>query len=302
MFEYYFTTMKKIHFTGLLFIGLINGLLAQQMPNQNFEQWDTIGDYTQPSSWFTLNQLTVLGFEAGTTLDTQSHSGNYAVRLETKTNGAFAVPGLLSTGPVLSPNLQPDFSGIWVPFNHKPDSVVCYLKAAPQANDSSVIAVQFTRWNQALSKTDTVGGGAFYASQTIDSFTRISLPVVYDLPFQPDTMMMIATSSASRTNPIVGSWLVIDEVTFIYNQPTSLPMLNSSTTKPQIYPNPCSSYLYVNLRQTAAQNVKIINTLGQLVSEHFINGESTIHVGLMQAGAYLLVCEDGTVFRFVVQP
>ncbi|MCU0441210.1 MAG: T9SS type A sorting domain-containing protein [Bacteroidia bacterium] len=294
--------MKKIQFTCLLFIGLVNGTMAQQVLNQNFEQWDTIGDYTQPSSWFTLNQLTVLGFEAGTTLDTQSYSGNFAVRLETKTNGAFAVPGLLSTGPVLNPNLQPDFSGIWIPFNYKPDSVVCYVKAAPQANDSSVIAVQFTRWNQALSRTDTVGGGAFYASQTIDSFTRISFPVEYDLPFQPDTMMMIATSSASRTNPITGSWLVIDEVIFVYNQPTSLHVLNSSVTKLQVYPNPCSSNLHVNLGQTAPQNVKIINTLGQLVSEHFINAESIINVGLMQAGAYLLVCEDGSVARFVVQP
>lgn len=291
--------MKNTILVFSFLTGMVKSVLAQQLPNQNFEQWDTIGDYVQPTSWYSLNPLTLIGLEAGTTIDTQPYNGAFAVRLETKSNGMFAVPGLLSTGPVLKPNLEPDFTEIRIPFAYKPDSVVCYVKGNPEPNDSGVIAVQFTHWNEALSKVDTLGGGAIYIQDEIASFTRMSFPIEYDLPFQPDSMFMIATSSASRTNPVIGSWLVIDGIEFIYNQTTSVKAPQQTKDLVTVFPNPCNTQLHFKFQNNQTHTFCIVNSLGQLVGQ--FDGTTQLDIQYLQSGMYTVMFEDGSSTRFLIQ-
>lgn len=281
--------MKKLILLLALFINLTIGLRAQQFSNTGFEQWDTIGDYTQPSHWFTLNKLVQFGLEPSTMLATNAHSGNYAVLLESKSSPFADYSGVLCTGPILNDLNEPDFSNIKIPFNYAPIKFRCYFKAMPMPNDKGVLGVYLTKWNATTMQTDTVAEAGLEFANTVSEFTLAEVPFVYHQKVMPDSAFLIVSSSEDGFNPVVGSKLWLDDLELVY---PAAGLMNKDEMLVKTYPNPATNVLHVNTAQRLVE-IEMLNTLGEVVLKHsLVNYKAELDVQSLPNGMYILYCND----------
>ncbi|MES2559688.1 MAG: T9SS type A sorting domain-containing protein [Bacteroidota bacterium] len=261
----------------------------QQITNAGFESWDTIGGYSQPSSWFTLNALTQFGYDPTTTLTTDAHSGSYAVKLESLAGPSSDLSGVLCTGPILNAGLQPDFSKMKVPFSSKPQSLEVYFKSFPQPGDICVVAMFLTRWNVALQKTDTVAEAGFEFDDSVGVYTLATCPFVYSSPLQPDSMFIIASSSKDGFNPTVESMLILDDLRLTYS--TGLNDITISSL--QVYPNPANTEFAIHSDEMISGTIKIYSVTGTISHEQDINAkQASINVSALADGIYMMVLQS----------
>lgn len=283
--------MKRITTTFVLMLLLTRYAGAQQqIANSGFESWDTIGDYTQPSNWYTLNPLAAFGFDPSTTITNDAHSGNYAVQLESLSGQFTDISGVLCTGPILNENLQPDFSKMKVAFASKPVALQFYYKAFPQQGDTGVLAMYLTRWNTALQKTDTVAQASMSFADSVSVYTLANCVFNYYSPLQPDSMFIIGSSSIDGFNPTIGSKLLLDD--FLLTYPTTglndmyLPSLS-------IYPNPVQHELRIQSDEEIKGVMKLYSVTGKLIAEKVVNGKNTIvDVSTLGDGIYFVILQS----------
>lgn len=278
--------MKRITTTFALLL-LLTGYAGaqQQVNNAGFESWDTIGDYTQPKNWFTLNSLATFGYDPSTTITSDAHSGSFAVQLESiAAPGAGAdLAGVLCTGPILTPTFTPDFTKMKVPFNSKPLSLQVYYKSFPQAGDTCLLGMCLTRWNLALQKTDTIAEAGLKFDHTVGEYALASCPFVYNSPLQPDSMFIIVSSSCDGFNPVIGSKLILDDLHLTYS--TGLSDVTGLSL--QLYPNPANAQLTIQTAETGL--LRLYSITGVLVHQQSVNAKQTsVDVSTLADGMYFM--------------
>lgn len=214
--------MKKI-FTIIAASLMISGLANAQdpaTPNAGFEDWTQVGSRYDPNNWNNLNPSTaILGVYTCTRASgIDKHSGNYAIKLQTKTVFFQTANGVATTGNLITTAPYGVTGGR--PFTGRPDSISGWFKYAPAGADSGF--VQF----QLFAAGDTVGNVRFqtgnYATST---YTRFSAPIIYSSTATPDTALWLISSSRAA-NPIVNSALYLDDLQLIYNP---APVCNTPT-------------------------------------------------------------------------
>lgn len=282
----------------MMLLGATGLLQAQQISNGGFERWDTLGDYSQPSNWYTLNKLTEVGFDASTLLSTESHSGNFAVLLESK-EGQFAdLSGVLCTGPLLNERLEPDFSQMKVPYFGRPDSLIFWYKADPEAGDTSIVSMTLTRWNSSLQIADTIGSAFMLIGDSVPNYTRVSLAFTYYSNVLPDSMYIIATSSINGFNPTPGTRLWLDDLE-VKGMRTSIQ--EQTPIEALVYPNPASTTVQIHT------NEKLSWELFSAEGKSVLQGINTqdVEVSGLTNGIYMLMLrrDDGSMksVRLLVQ-
>lgn len=269
----------------LLFTGYAKA--QQQITNSSFESWDTLGDYTQPSNWFSLNPLTTFGYDPSTIITSDAHTGNYAVQLESIAGQFSDISGVLCTGPILNSGLQADFTKMKVAFSSKPQALQVYYKAFPQLNDTCVVAMYLTRWNMALQKTDTVARAGFEFKDSVGVYTLANCPFEYYLPVQPDSMFIIASSSIDGFNPTVGSKLILDDFHLTYS---TTGLAEKDKVGFSVYPNPAQSYL--TLETTEHGILDVYSLSGAAIMRQNIDQlNQTIDISSWAEGLYMLVLQ-----------
>ena len=82
-------------------------------------------------------------------------------------------------------------------------------KFQPKGGDSCVIGIGLTKWNNGA--RDTIGIGVFSTHDTIASWTPFSAWIDYSTTTTPDTMNILAISSATQ-NPTAGTILFVDDL------------------------------------------------------------------------------------------
>lgn len=272
----------------LLVTGLTNA--QQQIANAGFESWDTKGDYTEPTEWYSLNALVQFGFDATTIMTTDAHGGTYAVRLESKASPFSDLSGVLCTGPILNEQMDADFTKMKVAFSGKPEKFEFYFKADPEPGDSSVISMCLTRWNVALQQTDTVGEASMLFYDSVGIYTHASIEVEYSSPLPPDSMFIIASSSADGFNPTVGSSLTLDDLLFVY-PPTGVSNV-STQLDAVVYPNPAREILYVKMQESQKGTITVYDLLGNKVYNESFNGrEIAVNTMAMAEGLYIIAVQ-----------
>jgi hypothetical protein len=101
--------------------------------------------------------------------------------------------------------------------------------------------------------------------------------------------------SYSATN-----WTNVDP-TVIYNTnctSTSLNSLNDNLLKMNIYPNPTSSLLYIEVKEQ--KQLSVVNVLGDIVLKQTINGLSKIDVSNLTSGVYFIQdSKSGKAIKFI---
>jgi len=198
----------------------VNLLRAQTViPNGGFENW-TSGTYSDPVGWDTpneeLNLIPFVGISVVTKSTDHYGTGVYSAKLETKhyVFGSIDVPGFMTCG-----DLTIDFgAGSFilsggVPVIDIPTHLKGYYKYLPKGGDSCVIGIQLTHWSGASS--DSVGIGYFSTKDTVTDWTPFSAWINYISTEAPDSMNIIAMSTAQEFMTI-GTILYVDELFLDY--------------------------------------------------------------------------------------
>ena len=203
-------------FAACLTFAYFTGMAQNQIPDGDFESWasDALNLYENPASgwWATLNPLRNLGGPVTVAKSSDAHTGSFAARINTDTYGTALLPGILLSGEF---DLLQGVNGFTrgQAYTGRPTNFEGWYKYAPANGDSAAIAVQLTRWNAATQVRDTVGEVGIIIRNAAASWTQFVLPIVYYNNDTPDTLVVVATSSAdgANFNGASGSELLIDD-------------------------------------------------------------------------------------------
>jgi hypothetical protein len=191
------------------------------IPNASFETWISYGNYSNPESWDTPNaELMAIPF-FGTTVVTKSTDhhgpGSFSARLETKhiLLPPIDVPGFVTLG-----NLELDINNLTytvtggAPAVDQPTHLKGFYKFIPKGGDSCMIGIGL--FKTAAGVQDSIAYGYFATKDTVPDWEYFSAWIDYDTLLTPDTMNIIALSTAQEVIPVPGSVLFIDDLFLDY--------------------------------------------------------------------------------------
>lgn len=280
--------MKKIIFVLLYLIGFT--AYSQEIPNPGFEVWQNDAGYDEPETWTTPNSTSyVFPFYVLTvTKETDAYEGSFSAKLETKEIIGIPVPGLITLGELHVDvfNNTSEITG-GVPFSSRPDKINGYFKYFPQPNDSLLIAVFMLKHNNSTGNLDTIGIGAFSSAQTTNSFTAFEAAIDYYTEDIPDSMNILILSS-DVTNPVVGSILYVDNLSFsndVGNDYSSL------ETAGNVFPNPANDRLFFNLNAFSNNIIEIYDLSGKRLIFKKINAgisKTDLNIESLSPGVYIV--------------
>ncbi len=290
--------MKKI-FTLVLFAMMITWYSTLTMgqtpiPNGGFENWINHGNYDDPESWDTPNAETAIIPFFGVSVVTKStdHSGGtYSARLETKhiTLPPIDVPGFMTLG-----TLSVDLAGGTfvltggVPIDDSPTHLQGFYKYAPLGGDSCVIGIGFTKWNGTT--RDSIAYAAFSTHSVVSDWTFFSAWVDYDTVVQPDTMNIIAMSTAQEVMT-PGTVLYVDDLVLDYtagvndqDPKTGIEIYQDKETK--------RIMMFYDFSKPQYTTSKLYNMTGQVVGQNntalIRQGRQEINYMNLPQGVYVL--------------
>jgi hypothetical protein len=214
--------MKKCVLPLLAITLLLSGrtMYGQMIPNNSFESWTSFGSYENPVSWDTPNEeLSTNPFYGPVvTKSTDHEDGTYSAKLETR---HFALPPLDVPGFMTLGTLTVDIlAGTYtltggIPITDMPTHLKGYYKYSPLGGDSCVIGIGMTRWNNATGIRDSISWGYFSTHTAATDWTAFSVWINYDTIIQPDTMNIIAMSTAQEVMTS-GTTLWVDNIFLDY--------------------------------------------------------------------------------------
>jgi hypothetical protein len=214
----YFMKSKLYLFIVIPFL-LIRIVSAQTIPNNDFETWISHGQYSDPQYWDTPNQEVcqlVFLYTTVVSKSTDHQSGNYSAKLESKQLPVVGVvvPGVITLGTLSIDivNMTYGISG-GVPISDKPTHLKGFFKFQPKGGDSCMIGIGLSKW--ITGGRDSIGIGVFSCHDTVISWTPFSAWIDYIDAATPDTMNIIAISSATFT-PTPGTILYVDDLYLDY--------------------------------------------------------------------------------------
>lgn len=270
------------------------------IPNPSFETWTTGGNFSNPTGWDTPNEelmaIPFFGFQVVTRSNDHQGSGSYSAKLETKhlTLPPLDVPGFMTCGNLVVDIANAGFvlSG-GVPVSDQPTHLKGYYKFIPKGGDSCLIGIGLTRWNG--TGQDTVGTGYFSTKDTVNDWTPFSAWIDYQSAEPPDTMNIIAMSTAQEVMT-PGTVLYVDNLFLDYTvsdengvQPTVI----------DLYQDREGERLLVFLETSGNESLKIqlLNMNGQVVYQlNAVKGDEcryAIPYGHLSRGVYVLSITRG---------
>jgi len=218
---------KKILLALILLMTGITIRLAGQtpIPNNSFEDWTSYGNYSNPNFWDTPNQeLTAIPFfgsEVVTRSTDHYGTGTYSVRLESKhiILPPLDAPGFITLGKLTLDIITMSFtiSG-GAPIFDQPTHLKGFYKYLPLGGDSTLIGIGLFKTDSAVK--DTIASGYFTTKIAAPDWTPFYAWISYDTLVQPDTMNIIAFSTAQETFTTPGTVLYLDELALDYTTGT----------------------------------------------------------------------------------
>lgn len=194
--------MKKSVFILLSCVVITLPLAAQLVPNGSFEEWQLQSTFEEPVGYFTTNtQSYFTTGEENVIKTTDSHSGNFAARLETIEAPDGIIPGGVFIG---SPG--PEFVAGGIPYTESPDSVKVWAKFNLVANDTAFIIFMFKSGGLPIGFAPVTFAG------NQNNYSQYVFPVNWVVGLPPDTLAMIAFSSSPEGGSGPGSVLFLDDV------------------------------------------------------------------------------------------
>ncbi len=245
------------------------------IPNPGFETWlsgEPIG------GWGTINGLQPGSCTQATGVD--AHSGNSAVKLTSILNKGLGgiLPGAVATG-TFNINIFAFDEG--VAFNLHPDSLTGWYKSAPVNNDLGQIIGILTRWNG--TERDTIATADFEVNGVQSSYLRFKKEFNYLLAGDPDTMQVICISGEAEIN----NQLWIDDLGLVYNPSVGINDAPSGE-RIEVYPNPVSENLFVDMSGINDSKILIFDITGKRIAQYNLEEKiNRINISSFAKGLYL---------------
>ncbi len=296
MVQKYDNYMKKIFFTLVFLFIILKGYSQTPIPEGGFENWVQQTSYEEPAGnwWTSLNQLKSLGGPVTVTKVSDSYSGNYAARLETKMWGTFILPGLLVSGKFVT---APPFVLQGKPFTDKPVKFKGYYKYLSVNNDSAAIYAMITKHNSVSGKRDTIAIAIQAVLSNTPTYTAFDLDFEYYSVETPDSIDVVFSSSAGGANFAgqIGSTLTVDDVMLEYGAG----VFESLTPEIvfTIFPNPTSARINVTIDAPVVEPLEyfIYSLDGKLFQQGSIDKVTTeISTFGLKSGKYIFNIYRGT--------
>ncbi len=286
--------MKKIVFIITISALQISNSIAQ--PNGGFEDWTPQFSFENPDGWETLNFLSLLNppnpLSAFKAVGIDKHSGNYSLKLKTVYINNRPIFGDATIDSLIGDSTSAAFSGtiylspvsykIGFPYTGRPEKLEFWSKYAPVGNDVGSGAVFLKKWNGISS--DTIAFGLVVISST-PSYTLFDVNLEYRLSSIPDSALIVFASSMSNTTARLNSTLYVDDVEF--KGWVGIEESDPYVDKIKIFPNPAKENLTIIAEIEEAENIRIIDVSGKIVSESKIQKyHANIKTDLFAEGIY----------------
>lgn len=298
--------MKKIILSLSAAILTSTSLLAQ-IPNNGFESWSTVGSYSVPNSWGTLNNTTTLSgiytATKGVYTPTNVTTGTSYLKLTSKTIASSVVNGIAVSGVLDSITMTPK-SGF--AFNQRPVNFIGKWQHMIYGSSQGSILVKLTRWDSGTNARVSVASGSVTLSGMAMSWANFTIPLTYADGNNPDSCIIVLKASGS--NPTNNDYLWVDNLAFS-GTVTGLKNQESFLSDMFVFPNPSAETINLNLNLKTSQNVSVelFDMTGKLViSKDFgiLQGDTkqVINVNGISKGTYVLrvVAEKGTEVKKII--
>ena len=270
------------------------------IPNNDFETWTTYPDYENPVDWDTPNEELSAIPLFGTTVvtkSTEAQSGSYSARLESKEVFLVGeVPGFITCGQITLDigNLSYEITG-GQPVYDMPTHLKGYYQFYPEGGDSCAIGIGL--FKTIGDSTYEIGIGQFSTKDMADDWTYFSAWIDYDTILQPDTMNIIALSSAQE-DLTAGTVLYVDNLYLDYTVHIDPPDPGAGIA---VYHDQATKRLLVFFDFETEKNVEIslYDLRGQVVShpapQRILSGREVVDYGGLSSGIYILeILHNGT--------
>ena len=258
---------------------------AQTLPNNDFENWEDMGNYEEPEFWNSPNQLTVNLGAVGVTKSEDAYSGNYAARLETidLLGGSLQVPGLLTLAEMSFQGFDGvSFSGGYFLQENVSRLTGMYKYAGVDGDSASVVIYNF-RHPQG-EEIDTIGTGFTFLYDASD-WTAFEVIMVNNNTHLPDTFNVMIFSSGSEDMHI-GSALFIDSLIIETN--TGIIDLWNPIAPLHVYPNPAVEMVNFQANEEAAEReLFIFDANGRMLRKtDFCNKTVQLNIKAFKPGLF----------------
>ncbi len=273
----------------LIIVFLINLTLlkAQVIPNAGFENWTSMGSYSNPNGWDQLNSLTSLAGIYTCEQGSPGNVGSFYLKLTSKTApGVGVAPGVAVSG-VIDIATQTAKSGF--AFSAQPQALTGKWQHMIFGGSQGYVDVKLTKWNSNTNSRIMVATGHVDLTGMAMSWANFSVPLAYLETFAPDSC--IITLSASGTAPTNNDYLWVDELAFTGNV-TGLVDFNSKENF-CLFPNPSSNKINIDLSSLKDKTAQIIifDMQGNLMIDyHNItpNSVNIIDISELAQGNYVI--------------
>lgn len=269
-------TVDKVEFKGP----------GDPFPNGEFEDWIEFSS-EEPDSWQSSNLFSMPVSSTTVTKTTDSHSGNFAVKIESMMTSFNDTLGFITNGFI-----GEDGPAGGMPVEDVPAILSGYYKYFPVGPDTAIGGMTLYHYNTNTGVTETLDS-AFAKFPPADTYTYFEVEVeYYSLP-EPDTVN-IAFGSGNFDEAAayvgLGSTLYLDDLEITYKPHIVSTDEITAVEKPRLFPNPVRETLFIETFDVIRRPVQvdILDGSGQLVASRKSKSSGTFSfdVDQLPAGLY----------------
>lgn len=266
--------MKQTLIISILIVfTFISSYGQDTIPNNSFENWVTMYN---PKNWETTNMLLPLGVN-NCSRSTNSHTGMYALKLETINMEGLLVPGVATLGTIGFNNTT---GGI--PFDSKPIALRGYY-VHPTNGDEVLIGIEFYK------NGEEIGDGVWTSTDSVADYTEFVIPITFYTNQNPDTLNITILTDQYDTI----SSLLIDGLEMKYQATGVSPF--EGENKFVCYPNPGSGLITFEFENESQAQIEIYSLDGRLVKSIETHTISTlVDLSFCRPGMYSVIVRQGS--------
>ena len=245
------------------------------LTNGGFENWSP-KTFEDPTNWSTFNVASLFFPPAYAVQSTDAYNGNYALEITTKmlNNGddtlAHVTNGVMKNS---------DWAGGQKVYSN-PMKLSGYYKYTPIGNDSAIVAIRTTEWNNSTNTGVTVQE-KFKTLGAATSYTYFEIDLNYNAWPTIDTIGILFASSNiynGKANVGNGSKLLIDSLNITY-YPVGINGQLENKINISTYPQPAINEVNFSFESNAQQvELLIYNSEGKLIATHKDNNLNTLRI------------------------
>lgn len=280
--------MKKI-ILSIAAVAFTSASVLAQISNNGFENWTSMGTYSNPDNWETLNNYTAPASIYTATKGTPGNPGTSYLKLTSKTASTTVINGIAVYGKI-SPSTYQPISGL--PFTGQPASFSGSWQHMIYGSSQGAIMVTLTKWNTTTNQRDIVATANQTLSGMAMSWANFSINLTYLSSIAPDSCMIVLKASGAA--PTNNDYLWVDNLAF-NGSVVGINNINNYVSNINTYPNPTSDNITIELYAQKVSTIKLqlVDLTGKLIKEINVgeiqgNYKHTISTTGISKGIYFL--------------